>query len=448
MGGAEVNPHRWPGDSAVGLQCQACIVLRQLDERTVDPGANGLDHRQGVLLGAEAEFLQPAFADIGQDQGLSPVAVGHLRRETERLELEVGQIGRQDESCGVTLHVGFVEQGPQAKHGTKRLPQQGDQGATWQVGYSVPVSLSTGACGRQCGGLSCGAGPGPPEDRFRSCRTTADRLEDSGSLPSASGKEDRHLAVRSTASGLSGHMVLVPLRTRLSHEQIATRSIVMRRVAIAILLAWASAASAAEKVVWQIGKPDRELHGVRHRRQLSGLCRAVSRQAGRVRGRQEPPGGRTGRSSSPGPTDSWAGSRVHPLDDPLPAGRRSRGACSRSGSNSSTCRAGSRRVYAVTHRRPSGRVPTPARRRRRLADQPPGRQAAQDRGPLPAAMFKKGDQRDRPGLRGGLVGPVRRRHAARTTPRPRCPSRRSRASPSRPRRSTSAATARSAGRWT
>ena len=153
LGGAEVNPH-----GAGGFRGRAPvpsgIVLRQLDERTVDPGANGLDHRRGVLLGAEAEFLQPAFADIGQDQGFSPVAIGHLRRETERLELEVRQIGRQDESCGVTLHVGFVEQGPQAKHGTRDSLNKATR-SNLEVGYSVPVSLSTGACGRQCGGLWC-----------------------------------------------------------------------------------------------------------------------------------------------------------------------------------------------------------------------------------------------------------------------------------------------------
>ena len=85
----------------------------------------------------------------------------------------------------------------------------------------------------------------------------------------------------------------------------------MLRAAVFCLGLAASTAAASEKVVWQIGKPDRDWHEFA----IAGNYPAYEKSFG-----AKPPVFEIGKSNPardwpfihPGPTDSWAGSRVHP----------------------------------------------------------------------------------------------------------------------------------------
>jgi hypothetical protein len=85
----------------------------------------------------------------------------------------------------------------------------------------------------------------------------------------------------------------------------------MLRTALAILLTAASAASGAERVVWQIGKPDRSykefaIAGDYPSYAKKFLAKPVVFEVGRSDPAADWP------FIQPGPVDSWAGSRLHP----------------------------------------------------------------------------------------------------------------------------------------
>ena len=168
----------------------------------------------------------------------------------------------------------------------------------------------------------------------------------------------------------------------------------MLRTLIVALLWGVSAASApaAEVVVWQIGKPDRSGPSspwpaiIRRGRTDSAPSRWCSRSA-----RATPHA--TGRSSSPGRSTSGpAAGRIRSRSaSNCPTNRR---ACSRCGSSWSTCTACFPRPTPSRSAAAPASSACPPGGGDRLAHQPQGRQAAQDRaGPCRRRCFAKGRTR-------------------------------------------------------
>ena len=189
------------------------------------------------------------------------------------------------------------------------------------------------------------------------------------------------------------------------------RRTAMDRSVLLGLLMVSSTAMGAEKIVWQIGKPDHDYSGIRLRGQLSGSApstSATSRSSSRSAAAIRRGTGRSSNRARPTPGRRSAGSRG-PSASPC---RSSREDATRSASSSSTRRGAVRRDYVVTVGGRTGVSSLPPRRRRRLAHQSArGKSAEGGAGPARPALQAR-DQRDPTDVHRRLVGPIRCDHAA------------------------------------
>ena len=104
----------------------------------------------------------------------------------------------------------------------------------------------------------------------------------------------------------------------------ARRTVMKWFIGLVAIVFISSPVLAVEQTVWQIGKPDHDYCGVRHRRQLPGVCGEVRREAAGVRG--GPQRGRQGLAVHPARPERRLGEQPRAsLDDPLQPARRAAG---------------------------------------------------------------------------------------------------------------------------
>ncbi len=179
----------------------------------------------------------------------------------------------------------------------------------------------------------------------------------------------------------------------------------MLRTLIAVFLWGASVASAAEVVVWQIGKPDRSWAEFA----IAGKHSAFPERFG-----AKPVVFEVGKSDAardwpfiqPGPIDSWAGSRAHPFCIRFDLPAEPKGVFTLRIELADT-HGQVPPTYAVTLGGRTGQFRLPAGGGDRSLGDPQAGKPYKIEIPVPAAILRPGAERSRPVLHRQLLGPIR-----------------------------------------